>query len=112
MSDPTPLISLEELQLAARNHAMPLEALRWEVTPIGLHYQQGRQALLAGKHIHFNKTMTTTVAEATELIELAGARGLKIVASPGEVLASAGPPGARESLRASGGGRERPSRLT
>ena len=31
-------ISLEELQLAARNHGMPLEALRWNVTPIGLHY--------------------------------------------------------------------------
>ena len=31
-------ISLEELQLAARNHALPLEALRWDLTPIGLHY--------------------------------------------------------------------------
>jgi len=31
-------ISLEELQLAARNHALPLEALRWDVTPVGLHY--------------------------------------------------------------------------
>ena len=31
-------ISLEELQLAARNHAMPLEALKWEITPVGLHY--------------------------------------------------------------------------
>ena len=31
-------ISIQELQLAARNHAMPLEALRWDVTPIGLHY--------------------------------------------------------------------------
>jgi len=31
-------ISLEELQLAARNHGMPLEALRHEITPIGLHY--------------------------------------------------------------------------
>ena len=30
--------SLEELQLAARNHGMPLEALRYEITPIGLHY--------------------------------------------------------------------------
>ena len=39
-------------------------------SPIGLHYEQGRQALLAGKHIHFNKTMTTTVAEATELIDV------------------------------------------
>ncbi len=27
-----------ELQLAARNHAMPLEALRHPVTPVGLHY--------------------------------------------------------------------------
>jgi len=31
-------ISLQELQLAARNHGMPLEALRWPVTPVGLHY--------------------------------------------------------------------------
>ena len=31
-------ISLQELQLAARNHGIPLEALRWDVTPIGLHY--------------------------------------------------------------------------
>jgi sulfane dehydrogenase subunit SoxC len=31
-------ISLEELQLAARNHGMPLEALCFDVTPLGLHY--------------------------------------------------------------------------
>jgi DMSO/TMAO reductase YedYZ molybdopterin-dependent catalytic subunit len=31
-------ISGEELQLAARNHGMPLEVLREDVTPIGLHY--------------------------------------------------------------------------
>jgi sulfane dehydrogenase subunit SoxC len=31
-------ISLEELQLAARNHGLPLEALRWDITPVGLHY--------------------------------------------------------------------------
>ena len=32
------MISFEELQLAARNHGMPLEALRHEITPVGLHY--------------------------------------------------------------------------
>jgi DMSO/TMAO reductase YedYZ molybdopterin-dependent catalytic subunit len=31
-------ISREELQLAARNHGMPLEMLRYEITPLGLHY--------------------------------------------------------------------------
>jgi sulfane dehydrogenase subunit SoxC len=31
-------ITPEELALAARNHGLPLEALRWPVTPIGLHY--------------------------------------------------------------------------
>jgi sulfane dehydrogenase subunit SoxC len=31
-------VSLEELQLATRNHGMPLEALRRDLTPIGLHY--------------------------------------------------------------------------
>jgi predicted dehydrogenase len=57
-------------------------------SPIGLHYEQGRLALSAGKHIHFNKTMTTTVAEATDLIDIARTKGLKIVASPGEMLRS------------------------
>jgi DMSO/TMAO reductase YedYZ molybdopterin-dependent catalytic subunit len=33
-----PGITVEELRLAARNHAMPLEALRWPITPVGLHY--------------------------------------------------------------------------
>jgi DMSO/TMAO reductase YedYZ molybdopterin-dependent catalytic subunit len=31
-------LSLEELQLAARNRGMPLEALRYDITPTGLHY--------------------------------------------------------------------------
>jgi predicted dehydrogenase len=55
-------------------------------SPIGLHYEQGLRALEAGKHVHFNKTMATTAAEATELIELARERDLRIVASPGEML--------------------------
>jgi predicted dehydrogenase len=55
-------------------------------SPIGLHYEQGRKALEAGKHVHFNKTMTTTVDEATDLIELAKRKDLRMVASPGEML--------------------------
>ena len=55
-------------------------------SPIGLHFEHCRQALEAGKHVHVNKTLCTTVAEADELIELAHLRGLHIVASPGEVL--------------------------
>jgi sulfane dehydrogenase subunit SoxC len=31
-------VTLEELQLAARNHGMPLEGLRYDVTPAGMHY--------------------------------------------------------------------------
>jgi sulfane dehydrogenase subunit SoxC len=34
----TPDITPDELQLAVRNHSMPLEALRYPITPIGLHY--------------------------------------------------------------------------
>jgi sulfane dehydrogenase subunit SoxC len=36
--DVTSGFTLEELQLAARNHGMPLEALRYDITPVGLHY--------------------------------------------------------------------------
>jgi DMSO/TMAO reductase YedYZ molybdopterin-dependent catalytic subunit len=31
-------LTLEELQLATRNKGMPLEALRYDVTPVGMHY--------------------------------------------------------------------------
>ena len=55
-------------------------------SPIGLHYQQGLQAIEAGKHIHFNKTMTTRVDEADDLIAQAAARGVHLVASPGMML--------------------------
>lgn len=37
MGEPEPLTG-EELQLATRNHGMPLEAMRWDYTPAGLHY--------------------------------------------------------------------------
>jgi sulfane dehydrogenase subunit SoxC len=38
LADPGEGLGLDELALAARNHAMPLEALRYDVTPAGLHY--------------------------------------------------------------------------
>ena len=56
------------------------------VSPIGLHFEHCRAALRAGLHVHVNKTMTTTVAEADALIALAAERDLRIVASPGEIL--------------------------
>lgn len=38
VAEPDEGISLDELRLAARNHGMPLEALRYDLTPPGLHY--------------------------------------------------------------------------
>ena len=38
VASPEEGVSSDELQLAARNHGMPLESLRWDVTPPGLHY--------------------------------------------------------------------------
>ena len=55
-------------------------------SPIGLHFEHCRLALEAGKHVHVNKTLCTTVAEADALIDLAGEKGLALVPSPGEVL--------------------------
>ncbi|MEK7765013.1 MAG: Gfo/Idh/MocA family oxidoreductase, partial [bacterium] len=55
-------------------------------SPIGLHFDQGMKAIAAGKHIHFNKTMTTTKAEADQLIDAAAKKGVKLVASPGQML--------------------------
>jgi predicted dehydrogenase len=55
-------------------------------SPIGYHYEQGVMAVEAGVHVHFNKSMTTTVDEADDLITRAQARGIKLVASPGELI--------------------------
>ena len=52
-------------------------------SPIGLHYEQGMQAIRAGKHIHFNKTMTVRTWESDEIIDSAGSKGIHLVASPG-----------------------------
>ncbi|CAN5875943.1 sulfite oxidase [soil metagenome] len=38
VAEPGEQISVEELQLAARNHGLPLEALAYDITPPGLHY--------------------------------------------------------------------------
>jgi sulfane dehydrogenase subunit SoxC len=38
VADPGEGIGLDELALATRNHGLPLEALRYDVTPPGLHY--------------------------------------------------------------------------
>jgi sulfane dehydrogenase subunit SoxC len=57
----SPEITPDELQLAARNHSMPLEALRHAVTPLGLHYllthfdipviEPSKWELLVGGHV-------------------------------------------------------------
>jgi DMSO/TMAO reductase YedYZ molybdopterin-dependent catalytic subunit len=38
VASPDEGLGLDELALAARNHGLPLEALRYDLTPIGLHY--------------------------------------------------------------------------
>jgi DMSO/TMAO reductase YedYZ molybdopterin-dependent catalytic subunit len=58
-------ISSEELQLATRNHGMPLEGLRWDVTPVGMHY------LL----IHYD---VPRVDEASWRLEIRGERTLSL----------------------------------
>ena len=55
-------------------------------TPIGLHFEQGMQCVDAGLHIHINKSMTTTVDEADQLIAAAAAKGVKLASCPGEML--------------------------
>jgi predicted dehydrogenase len=55
------------------------------VSPIGIHYKQGLQAIEAGKHVHFNKTMAVTSVEADEIILASGKKGVRITASPGNM---------------------------
>ena len=45
-------------------------------TPVFLHYEFARQALLNGKHVWVEKPMTATSEQAKELVDLAESRGL------------------------------------
>jgi predicted dehydrogenase len=49
-------------------------------TPVFTHFDLAKKALLKGKHVLIEKPMTSTVAEADELIELASKRGLTLMA--------------------------------
>ena len=61
-------VSLEELQLAARNHGMPLEGLRYPITPLGMHYllthfdipaaEEATWTLEIGGHVRHPRTLT------------------------------------------------------
>jgi len=53
-------------------------------TPIPLHFEQAVKAIEAGKHVHLNKTMTTTLEEAKRLIEARDRVGVKVVAPLGQ----------------------------
>jgi predicted dehydrogenase len=55
-------------------------------TPIPAHYQQTMKALEAGRHVYVQKTMTTTLKEANDVVDLASQKNLKLVASPGQML--------------------------
>ncbi len=46
-------------------------------TPNAQHFSMAKDALLAGKHVMCEKPITTTVAEAEELVSLATQRGLR-----------------------------------
>jgi predicted dehydrogenase len=49
------------------------------VTPVSTHFELSKKALENGKHIFVEKPLTTTVAQANELIELAQKKHLKIM---------------------------------
>src|SRR5438128_1036155 len=54
--------------------------------PIPVHYEQTMKALAAGKHVYVQKAMTTTLAEANDVVAARKRAGVKLVASPGQML--------------------------
>lgn len=52
------------------------------LTPVGAHYEIIKKALLSGKHVYTEKTMTDTVESAEELVNLANEKGLYLGSAP------------------------------
>lgn len=53
------------------------------VTPISLHFANAMAAIQAGKHVYVQKAMTTTLAEADQLLAARDRAGVKLAAAPG-----------------------------
>ena len=53
------------------------------------HYEVSKAALLAGKHVYSEKPLAMSMGEATELVELAEQRGLRLASAPCSVLGEA-----------------------
>jgi len=59
------------------------------LTPIGAHYETGKAILEAGKHLYSEKPIAATVAQASELLEIAARKGLRIGCAPDTFFGSA-----------------------
>jgi predicted dehydrogenase len=53
------------------------------ITPIAQHFAHAMAALEAGKHVYVQKAMTTTLAEADQLLMARDRAGVKLAAAPG-----------------------------
>lgn len=55
-------------------------------TPIGMHFDQVRDALLAAKHVYCHKTLAESADKCLKLAQLANSKNLRLAASPGQIL--------------------------
>lgn len=55
-------------------------------TPISMHYDNVKAGLAAGCHVYTHKTLAPTLEQCDELGEIASANGLRLAASPGQIL--------------------------
>jgi DMSO/TMAO reductase YedYZ molybdopterin-dependent catalytic subunit len=67
LAEPDEQITAEELALAARNHGMPMEAMRYDVTPVGLHYLLVHYDIPAADDHDWRIAVTGRVGRPTEL---------------------------------------------
>ena len=89
----------ERAKAAAEDHGVPswfadygamLERVECDavlvIVPHALHAEHALRAIRAGRHVYVQKPMAPTVSEARRIVEESAARGLKVVAAPGQAL--------------------------
>lgn len=82
------VLQMKDIRICSTDELLQMEDISLVIvlTPMESHYSIAKSALLAGKHVYTEKTLTATTEQAAELAAIANKKGLWLGAAPDTFL--------------------------